>query len=129
MARDPRIFNSGYIGSLSHFDLDRYYSKIALCGVDPYELSEEECSQEMELWPKISDVDRMDYFIYQTSFVTKEAMKSLKSLEGHNFFTSGFVLPPLVKEVDPEMVIVLSKVRIPFRLCWLGLLCYIGFLI
>ena len=37
-SRDPRIFNSGYIGSLSHFDLDRFYSKIALCGVDPYEV-------------------------------------------------------------------------------------------
>ena len=55
----------------------------------------------MNKWPKISEVDRIDYFVYQTEFVTKNSMKCLKSLEAHNFFTSGFIpTRPCVKEVN-----------------------------
>jgi len=56
-------FNTGYINTLYRFDLERYKRKIALCGVDPYELEESECSNDVALWPKITYNDRLDYFV------------------------------------------------------------------
>ena len=110
------FFCRDYIKSLSHFDLERYNENIKLCGVDPYELRESDTSDDRNLWPKISAIDRTDYFVYQKNFVSKDSMKSLKSLEGHNFFTSGFVFRPRVKKVSSELVVVLGKVSTP-RLC------------
>ena len=103
-------FNPDYIKGLTHCDLKRYKSKIALIGFDPYELTSDDCSDDVALWPKITYNDRLDYFVHQTNFVSKESMKAFKSLEGHNFFTSGFVSTPVVKEVDANLVVVLSKV-------------------
>ena len=78
-------------------------------GIDPYELVESECSENVKLWPKITEVDRLiTLFIRLTEFVTKNSMKCLKSLEAHNFFTSGFVFGPRVKELDSDLVLVLG---------------------
>ena len=73
-------FCVNYKCSLTHQDLDRCNEKIVACGgIDPYELVESECSEDIKLWPKITEVDRIDYFVYQTEFVTKNSMKCLKS--------------------------------------------------
>ena len=104
-------FCGNYKSSLTHQDLNRYKEKIEACrGIDPFELVESECSDDVKLWPKITEVDRIDYFVYQTEFVTKKSMKCFKSLEAHNFFTSDFVFRSLVKELDPDLVLVLGKV-------------------
>jgi len=44
-------------------------------------------------------------------------MKCFKSLEGHSFYTSGFVSKPVAKEVNAELVIVLSKVSEVMFVC------------
>jgi len=105
-------FFPNYKSTLSGFDLERYEAKVRVCkNVDPYELPEAECSSDISLWPKISDVDRIDYFVYRMKFCSKESMKALKAIDAHNFFTSGHVSPNLlVKEVSPELVVTLGTV-------------------
>jgi len=122
-------FSAKYNSSLTHKDLNRYKKKIeAFCWIDLCEWVGSECSEDVKLWPKITEVDRIDYFVYQTDneFVTKNSMKYLKSLEAHNFFTNGFVFRPRVKEWDSDLVLVLAKVSerlwlCPFVYVWLEL--------
>jgi len=79
--------------------------------VDPYELPEAECSSHISLWPKMSHVDHIDYFVYRMKFRSKGSMKALKAIDAHDFFTSGHVSPNLlVKDVSPELVVTLETV-------------------
>jgi len=41
--------------------------------------------EDVKLWPKITEVDRIDYFVYQTEFVTNNSMKCLKKLRSSQF--------------------------------------------
>lgn len=96
---------------LLDYDLDRYLEKLGAChGVDPFELIYEESSSDPALWPKVTVDDRIAYFVYRITFVDSKEMKNYKSLEAHNFFTSGHVFPPVVKVLNDELVLVFSQV-------------------
>lgn len=99
-----------YKASLDNFDLQRYEEKIKICGFDPYSIKESEYSTDLSLLPNITEVDRLDYFIYNTNFFDKQSMKCLNSLEAHNFFTSGHVYPPQMKEISRDVILILGKV-------------------
>lgn len=44
-----------------------------------------------DLLPETTHVDIMNYLVLSTSYVSCQQMKAYKSLEAHNYFTSGWV--------------------------------------
>ncbi|XP_077529384.1 uncharacterized protein LOC144141751 [Haemaphysalis longicornis] len=110
MASEP----GGYAAALNEIDRARYEQKTALCGVDPFVLGEADCATSVELrplWPRVDDVDIVDFLVLRTSFVTLKQLKCRKALEGHNFLTSGWVREPWLKQVSADTVIIVSKVN------------------
>lgn len=100
-----------YAATLCVKDQVRYSSKVALCGVDPFELRESDCVRDINLWPRIDAADINEFLVLRTSFLTRQQLKARKGLDGHNFVTSGWVREPSVKEVSSDSVILKTKVR------------------
>lgn len=101
---------SAYCDKLDPLTKKRYIEKVKVCGFDPYELKKSQFKDELKLWPSIEYPDIVNYLLVQTSWATKEQMKAYKSLDAYNFFVSGWVHSVLVKEVQPDKVLVFSRV-------------------
>ena len=52
----------------------------------------------------------MNYLVLQTSWVMKTQMKAYKSMEGYNFFVSGWVNDVFVKPVGGDIGIIFARV-------------------
>lgn len=103
---------SEYAQCLSGVDRDRYFAKVRRCGgVDPLALRDDELTDDVWKYPSVDCADISNYLIHSTNFITREQLKSYKSLESHNYLTSGFVHPPKVKVIDDSNVVVVTKVR------------------
>ena len=61
------------------------------------------------LWPLVDILDVNDYLVNTTDFITKKQMKAYKSLDAHNYLTSGFVQKPLMKISSNNLVVIRSK--------------------
>nr|XP_054928796.1 uncharacterized protein LOC129385755 [Dermacentor andersoni] len=96
----------------------RYRAKIEMCdGIDPYELCiGKDATPNVDLLPTVTHADIVNYLVLSTSHVTLQQMKAYKSLEGHNYFTSGWVKSIAAKQLASERVIVLSEVNHSQRL-------------
>lgn len=106
---------SAYALELDAAAKKRYEHKVSLCGgVDPYLLADDDLKFEECMIPKVEGCDVKDYLVHATSFVTHEQLKAHKSMEAHNYLTSGFVQTPQFKEFGDD-VIVRGKVRFLFR--------------
>ncbi|KAH6946170.1 hypothetical protein HPB50_011984 [Hyalomma asiaticum] len=109
MGDAPVISLSSYARSLDDAARKRYIEKLKLCGdVDPLLLGPDELHFDVELVPRVEISDIKDYLVHATSYITHEQMKARKSLEAHNYLTSGFVQEPQLKKVD-DVVIVRGK--------------------
>ncbi|KAH7932775.1 hypothetical protein HPB49_002426 [Dermacentor silvarum] len=74
-----------------------YEEKVRLCdGVDPLELKDTELQRVVGLLPCVDFTDIKDYLVHG-SVVSHEQLKLYKSMEGHNYLTSGWVQQPFVK--------------------------------
>ncbi|KAF6214219.1 hypothetical protein GE061_008958 [Apolygus lucorum] len=70
-------------------DLRRYEYKIRLCGgLDPFKQSVVECDDD---FPDITREDLVEYLVLKTDFISLKQLKCCKSLDAHNFVTSGHV--------------------------------------
>ncbi|KAH7943338.1 hypothetical protein HPB52_006959 [Rhipicephalus sanguineus] len=102
---------SDYAKSLSDPERRRYHIKVAKCGSDdPFALSDDQFTNDVGCYPSVDRADINDYLVHGTSFVTREQLKSYKSLEAHNYVTSGLVEPPRVKTLCDGNIVVVSKV-------------------
>lgn len=106
---------SGYSSSLQVPDKISL-NKVKLCGgIDPYDIKLSELQFNIDKWPKIDYCDIVNYLVLTTCSVTNAQMKAYKSLESHNFFTSGFVDPNiLIKEMPDENILLHTKVLFIF---------------
>lgn len=102
---------SAYVASLCDADKERYAAKIKACGVDPFSLDALDCAVDVNLWPRINMCDIHDYLVSRTSFVTRKQLKAYRSLEAHNYVTSGWVKAPWLKQVGHDSVIALTQVN------------------
>ncbi|KAH7973736.1 hypothetical protein HPB49_004595 [Dermacentor silvarum] len=75
-------------------------------GNDPLALSDDHFTNDVGFYPSVDRADIRDYLVHGTSFVTREQLKSYKSLEAHNYVTSGLVEPPRVKVRDGSVIVV-----------------------
>ncbi|CAN8002810.1 unnamed protein product [Ixodes hexagonus] len=102
---------SKYGASLSGPEKERYLFKVRRCdGVDPLVWKEHEMVQDASAFPKVQFTNIKDYLVHATSFLSRDQLKAYKSLEAHNYLTSGWVQEPFVKVLS-EGVLVVGKVR------------------
>ncbi|XP_049520315.1 uncharacterized protein LOC125944158 [Dermacentor silvarum] len=91
---------------------------IALCdGVDPYQLPlGAQAAVNASLLPPVTHVDIINYLVLSTSYVSLDQMKAYKSLDSHNYFTSGWVRNLIAKKLPSKRVVLLSQVNHSQRL-------------
>lgn len=118
-ARNSRLcsamagFHPSYFANLVGPARARYKSKIEMReGVDPYELRiGKDAVADAELLPSTVYPNIYNYLVLATSYATQEDMRMFKSLEAHNFTTSGFVKCLAATQLPSKRVIVFSEVR------------------
>lgn len=105
-------FNAAYYSQLIGEARSRYEEKVRLCdGVDPYTLRPgTDTTSNTSSFPEVSHGDIVNYLVFSTNFVTLGEMKAFKSMEAHNYFTSGWVKSLSAKELRDHKVIVLAEV-------------------
>lgn len=110
---------SAYARGLDKAARLRYLEKVCLCGgVDPLELEDAELQRDVEVLPRVEFTDIKDYLVHTTSFVSREQLKAYKSMDGHNYLTSGWVQQPGVKVLPDSTIVVVGKVsRLPSSTC------------
>ncbi|XP_049275785.1 heparan sulfate glucosamine 3-O-sulfotransferase 1 [Rhipicephalus sanguineus] len=60
-------------------------------GIDPYELRiGKDAASDVNLLPAVTHGDIVNYLVLSTSHVMLQQMKAYKSLDGHNYFASGW---------------------------------------
>ena len=101
---------SEYCNSLSGPAKARYKDKVDICGFDPYSLKNSDFEDDPERLPTVKYPDIFNYFVLQTSWVTKQQMKAYKSLEACNFFVSGWVSKLQRKQVGTDKSCVFARV-------------------
>lgn len=93
-----------YVSTLNPHNRQSYEKKVSLCfNIDPYELSFEDCDNDWDIFPRISHGNIYHYFVYSTNSLNNVQMNAFKSLESHNYFTSGWVNPLIHHKALPEM--------------------------
>lgn len=65
-----------YAATLCVKDQARYSEKVALCGVDPFELRESDWVRDVNLWPRIDAADISEFLVLRTSFLTRQQLKA-----------------------------------------------------
>ncbi|KAM7281644.1 hypothetical protein ISCGN_006205 [Ixodes scapularis] len=101
--------------SLSGRERTRYEEKVKMCGADPFALPPMDLVRNSNLWPQVEMGDIHNYLILKTSFVTRKQLKAYKSLDAHNYLTSGWVQEPAMKAANADSVIIVSKVSLTFH--------------
>ncbi|CAN7950895.1 unnamed protein product [Ixodes pacificus] len=102
---------SCYHDELQGEERRRYEAKIAMCGLDPFTLKATDLKKDWKLWPQLDAGDIIDYLVRKTSYLTRKEMKAYKSLEAHNYLTSGWVKEPSLKTIGTDAVVVVSEVN------------------
>ncbi|KAH8019757.1 hypothetical protein HPB51_021580 [Rhipicephalus microplus] len=98
------------MSTLSGSDRQRYGEKIELCGVNPFSPGVRYVAN-FDLWPHVDKRDISDFLVLRTSFATRKQLKAYKSMEGHNYVTSGWVQEPLLTQVNVDTVFVITQVN------------------
>lgn len=100
-----------YAASLTGRVRARYEQKVAMCGsVDPLLLDDGDTLVDVNLYPRVETTDIKDYLVNGTSFYSREQFKASKSLEAHNYLTSGWVSQPRLKVLPDKNVVCVAKV-------------------
>ena len=60
--------------------------------------------------PTVEYPDIVNYLVLQTSWATKQQMKTYKSMEAYNFFVSGWVNKLQTKQVGTDKSVVFARV-------------------
>ncbi|KAK8767266.1 hypothetical protein V5799_005952 [Amblyomma americanum] len=105
------VSSETYVSTLCPKDRAHYEEKTNQCGVDPFTLRADDCTVDFNLWPSVDIADINEFLVLRTSFVTRQQLKAIKALEGHNFLTSGWVREPCMKTVVADTVILKTQVN------------------
>ncbi|XP_059167317.1 uncharacterized protein LOC131949428 [Physella acuta] len=103
---------SAYVKSLAPTEQEQYIKKIELlCIEDPYLLSDQrQLVDDFCIWPKIENMDIVNYLVFSTNKVTQEQMRNYKSLKSYVYFTDGLVSQIKCREFGSKVVVV-AKVK------------------
>lgn len=102
---------SSYAEQLEEPHKSRYVDKVMWCGgIDPLCLRDDETTGSISDYPKTEYCDVKDYLVNKTSFITRDQFKARKSLEAHNYLTSGWVAEPRIKVLPDQHIVIIGKV-------------------
>ncbi|KAH7977265.1 hypothetical protein HPB49_000231 [Dermacentor silvarum] len=78
--------------------------------MDPYTLRPGvDTTMDVNVFPEVTHGDIVSYIVYSSGFVTLEEMKAFKSMEAHNYFTSGWVRSLSAMRLRDEKVLLLVE--------------------
>lgn len=105
-------FHEAYYARLIRSARARYEERVKLCDdVHPYTLQPgADTTTDISAFPEVTHEDIVNYLVFSASFATLEEMKAYKSLEAHNYFTSGWVKALSAKRLQGEKVLLLGEV-------------------
>ncbi|KAH7968715.1 hypothetical protein HPB52_010796 [Rhipicephalus sanguineus] len=109
---------SSYYSDLIGSARIRYEEKVQMCdGIDPYTLRPHaDTTTDVNTLPEVTHGDIVNYLVYSSSFATLQEMKAFKSLEAHNYFTSGWVKSLSTKRLQEGKVVLLGEINHSQRL-------------
>ncbi|XP_070387000.1 uncharacterized protein [Dermacentor albipictus] len=104
-------FRPSYFAELVGPTRARYEAKVIMCdGIDPYSLcAGTDTTTDVGLLPVTTHADIVNYLVLSTNHVSLTEMEACKSLEAHNYFTSGRVRGVTAMRLPSKRVIVLSE--------------------
>ncbi|KAH7935770.1 hypothetical protein HPB52_013353 [Rhipicephalus sanguineus] len=104
---------SSYYSDLIGSARIRYEEKVQMCdGIDPYTVRPHaDTTTDVNTVPEVTHGDIVNYLVYSSSFATLQEMKAFKSLEAHNYFTSGWVKSLSTKRLQEGKVVRLGEVN------------------
>ena len=69
-------------------------------------MDKKDFTTDQEFWPPVTHGDILYYFVFSPSPICSlEEMKAYKSLESHNYFTSGWVKEIYAAKIDSKFVV------------------------
>ena len=92
---------SAYYNDLEEKAKSRYREKLEKLGgmTDPYLNWQSEASIDWQLWPDVEYSNIFNYLIESPSVYTGESLKAYRSIDGYNYFVSGWVESVCVVEI------------------------------
>jgi len=84
---------------------ERYDTKIADIGIDPYEVTSG-FSCDFSGLPPITYIDIINYLVNTKSAYTMEQLKAIKSLDSYNQFVNGWVRDVQTMAVNDKILVV-----------------------
>ena len=93
----------------------RYNSKIdVICGIDPYEIPENEWQDNIDLWPAVTHIHVGMYLLLTPSVYSNEDLLNYKSMESYINFLSGWVRKIYVKEFGSKRLLKAGILHVNF---------------
>lgn len=85
-----KMWLSAYEPDLQGLERVHYEITVELCGnINSYDFSGNEAVCDAKLYSHIEFTDIKDYPVHGTSFATRDELKAYKSMQAHNYATSG----------------------------------------
>ena len=100
--------NPGHYTSLtSESAKARYREKLQLIdGIDPYEITKDGWSDDLDLWPAVTHVHACMYLILTPSPYSEKDMLNYKSIDSYRHFVQGWVRMVMVKEAGDKRIVI-----------------------
>ncbi|KAH8025144.1 hypothetical protein HPB51_003986 [Rhipicephalus microplus] len=103
---------SAYARNLRDTAKVHYEQNVHLCGgIASFDFSSDEAVCDMKCYPSIEFTDIKDYLVDGTSFTTRGKLKAYKSMDAHNYVTSGWVQQPRVQDLGDGCSVVVGNDR------------------
>ena len=103
--------SSDYIQSLPPDVKQRYESKTAVIGCDPYSIVVGDFNRDATKWPQVGFPDIMNYLISSPSAYTSEQLKKYKSLDAYKYYQDGWIRQILHKKIE-GLHLIRAKVKL-----------------
>jgi hypothetical protein len=95
-----------YRDSLDQLEKERYLAKLKLIdNEDPYEMAPSDWSTDVNLLPKVTYPDIVNYLVFSPSPYTAQDLKSYKGLDAYNQFVCGWVRDKTTRKMNDKCVV------------------------
>lgn len=95
-----------YRDSLDQTERERYDGKLKLIeGADPYEMPASVLSEDVNILPKVTYPDIVNYLVFSPSPYTSDDLKSYKGLDAYNQFVCGWVRDKSTRMINNKCLV------------------------
>ncbi|KAH8026130.1 hypothetical protein HPB51_016441 [Rhipicephalus microplus] len=95
--------------------------------IDLFDFSKDEVVSDVKCYSRIELTDIRDHLVGGTSFATRNKLKAYKSMDAHNYVTSGWVLQHRIRDTgDGRRVVVRNVTGSPTPCSVLGRITFVA---